>query len=266
MKFENNFSPTSQGVPILCYHNVSDTKYKNYSLYTLPVKRFKTQIRWLRRLGYSAVSLDALYEHLANGKPLPLKAVVITFDDGYRDLQTTTIPWLAKMELAHTLFLNSGKMGGTTGWIPRAPDISILSAEEVKGIDRLHGDWVDFQAHGRNHLALRNQTPETVRKEVMEDVQSLESILNRPVSYLAYPFGYYDANTVESVVKTPLRAAFTVDQGLCRRGQNLHSLPRVEILGNDWFIDFIMKLVFGWSPIAKLRTFLKLTWVKLRSG
>ncbi len=266
MKFAENPSLESQGVPILCYHNVSDTKYKNFSLYTLPVSRFKTQMRWLKRLGYRSVSLDVLYDHLANGKPIPNNAVVLTFDDGYRDLQTTLSPWLAKMELVHTLFVNSGKMGGTTDWIPRAPDIPILSAEEIKEMNRLHGDWVDFQAHGKNHLALKNQSPETVEKEVMEDIQSLESILNRPVNYLAFPFGYYDADSVACAAKTSLRAAFTVDQGLCQRGQNLHSLPRVEILGNDWFIDFIMKLVFGWSPIAKLRTFLKMTWVKLRSG
>ncbi|MFQ5673173.1 MAG: polysaccharide deacetylase family protein [Nitrospinales bacterium] len=242
---------------------MSDIRHKALALYILPVKRFARQMRWLKSRGYQPISLDTLYDYLARGGPIPAKPVVITFDDGYRELKDTATPLLADMGFCHTHFLNPGKLGGATDWIAAAPDLPILGGEEVRALLAAYGKWVDFQAHGKTHLSLKHQDPETIRAEIGDSIADIESLLQRPVTYFAYPYGDHDETAVRTAAGMALRCAFTVEQGLCRPGQNLFRLPRVEILGNDFFLDFICKVRFGWSPIARLRTILKRIYKKI---
>ena len=62
------------------------------------------QLRGLRRLA-NVVPLDAALRDLAEGRPLPARAVAITFDDGYRDTLTLAAPLLHELGLDATVFL-----------------------------------------------------------------------------------------------------------------------------------------------------------------
>lgn len=44
----------------------------------------REQFAWLRENGYQPVSIAQIREAHRGGKPLPEKAVVLTFDDGYQ--------------------------------------------------------------------------------------------------------------------------------------------------------------------------------------
>jgi len=248
-----------QGIPILCYHHVSNVRNREFRRYILPVGVFQRQMRWLKRRGYQAISLDALYDYLDHGAALPPKPVVITFDDGYAELETTATPLLAELGCPHTHFVNSGKLGGTTDWIKAAPDLPILSEEAIRRTTERFADWVDFQAHGRGHLQLNRHSAETVRQEVQHSLDVLAPLTGRPIRYLAYPFGEQSAETRQVVRQLPLRCSFTVDRGLCRPGQNMHRLPRVEVFANDLPFEFRFKVRYGSSPVATARR-----WVKRR--
>src|SRR4051794_21175624 len=45
---------------------------------------FRRQMRWLAK-EYQPVSLDDVAESLREGRPLPARGVLVTFDDGYHD-------------------------------------------------------------------------------------------------------------------------------------------------------------------------------------
>ena len=115
------------------------------------------------------------------------------------------------------------------------------------------GDLVDFQAHGDNHVSMEGLPRDRARSEVLRSVETIESLTGRKVAYLAYPFGDYDRETPAVMRELPIESSFTVDRGLCRPGQDLHLLPRVEVFANDFDLDFRLKVRFGWSPLASLR-------------
>jgi len=253
-----------QGIPILCYHQVSDLRNDAFRLYILPVARFRRQMLWLKEHAYQAISLDALHGYLDRAAPLPPKPVVITFDDAYAELETTATPLLAELGYPHTHFVNSGKIGGTTDWIKAAPDLAILAPEAIRRMAERHGGLVAFEAHGRGHLQLNRHDAATVRDEVRHCIEALEPLSGQPVRYMAYPFGDESRETRDVMRELPIRCSFTVDQGLCRPGQDLHGLPRVEIFSHDLPIDFRFKVRFGFSPIASARRRLKRIYKKLR--
>jgi peptidoglycan/xylan/chitin deacetylase (PgdA/CDA1 family) len=61
----------------------------------------------------SVVPLQQAARDLAAGKPLPPRAVALTFDDGYRDSLDVAVPLLRRWGLPATFFLVPGLLDGT---------------------------------------------------------------------------------------------------------------------------------------------------------
>lgn len=97
---------------VLGWHNVAGT-------YCFPAapgageRGMERQFRLLRRAA-TVVPLAEALDDLAAGRPLPPRAVALTFDDGYRDNLTVAGPMLRRLGLPATCFLVPGLLEGTT--------------------------------------------------------------------------------------------------------------------------------------------------------
>ncbi|MFZ4790765.1 MAG: polysaccharide deacetylase family protein [Candidatus Competibacteraceae bacterium] len=90
------------------YHAVSDGeiphikhlyKHKN-------VNQFKEDIDFIAQ-NYSPISLRELLDFLKSGAMLPKKALLLTFDDGFREIHEVIAPILLNKGIPATFFLNS---------------------------------------------------------------------------------------------------------------------------------------------------------------
>jgi peptidoglycan/xylan/chitin deacetylase (PgdA/CDA1 family) len=91
---------------VLMWHNVEGT----WCYPAAPgagTRGLAQQLRRLRQLA-SVVPLEDTLEALAAGRPLPPRAVAITFDDGYRDNLDLAAPLLQDLGLPATFFLVPG--------------------------------------------------------------------------------------------------------------------------------------------------------------
>src|SRR5512133_956759 len=73
---------STRALRVLMYHKVNDL-WPNPI--TVPTAVFAEQMDLLGELGYVPVSLGDVRDYYVDRKPLPERAVLITFDDGYRD-------------------------------------------------------------------------------------------------------------------------------------------------------------------------------------
>src|SRR5579862_5750858 len=78
---------------VLCYHNIEDTN-PDQTYVGVTTAKFVAQLSWLQRNGYSFLSIDDLLAARDGRKPLPEKAVLLTFDDGYESFYTRAFPIL----------------------------------------------------------------------------------------------------------------------------------------------------------------------------
>ena len=84
--------PANQFV-VLGYHDVEDSD-PDQGFLSVRTDRLVQQFTWLRENGYQPVSVDQILAARQGGAALPEKAVLLTFDDGYRSSLTRVLPIL----------------------------------------------------------------------------------------------------------------------------------------------------------------------------
>ena len=77
----------------LAYHDVEDDD-PDQGFLSVRTDRLVDQLAWLRANGYQAVSVDQILAARQGGQPLPERAVLLSFDDGYRSFYTRVLPIL----------------------------------------------------------------------------------------------------------------------------------------------------------------------------
>ena len=139
---------TKSQVGILLYHRVSPS-HADWCIKPLSPRSFERQMEYFRQY-YKILSLDTLVQHIKQREPLPEKAVVITFDDGYKDNYLYAYPILMKYGIPATIFLTTGHIGSSklfwfdeVKYIVQVTHISQLELDELgsyslrTGVDRL---------------------------------------------------------------------------------------------------------------------------------
>lgn len=88
-------------VPVLCYHNLGGNG--------VPRAAFEAQMRRLAGQGVRALTLAQLADFIA-GKRLDEPAVLITFDDGFRDLHNYAAPLMESLGLRAVVFAINNRL------------------------------------------------------------------------------------------------------------------------------------------------------------
>ncbi|NGM87961.1 poly-beta-1,6-N-acetyl-D-glucosamine N-deacetylase PgaB [Parapusillimonas sp. SGNA-6] len=78
---------------VLAYHDVEDSD-PDQTYVSVRTDRLAEQFAWLRENGYQPVTIDQILAARDGVKPLPKKALLLTFDDGYSSFYTRVFPML----------------------------------------------------------------------------------------------------------------------------------------------------------------------------
>ncbi len=204
------------------YHSISGGR----SALKISPSLFAEQVDWLRA-NARVVPLDEVADLLAGGRPLPDRAVVLTFDDGFADFYTDAAPILRRANLPATVFLTTGFCGRTNRW-PGQPDWveeqPLLSWDQVA---ELAQQGFAFGSHTVNHPALAEVAPEEAEAEIVQSKEKITARLGRPVELFCYPYGSCNA-PVRAIAGRHYRAACSTQTALCSAADDLMLLPRVD--------------------------------------
>ena len=245
--------PSAEGrVPILMYHQVSDTVVPSFAKYTVTAHAFAAQMQWLVANSYTTIDLATLVAHRRAGTPLADRSIVITFDDGFRACVLHAAPVLRATGLSATVFLVAGLMGEASVW---------LRAE--RGIEPLLMTWADARAleadghtcasHSMTHPRLALASLERCREELSQSRARIEHELGHSVREIAYPFGSENEQVRRVAAECGYEAACTVEIGLSPPTDHSLALHRVPILGTDSLMDFASRVRTGFTVRDRLR-------------
>src|SRR5207248_8382795 len=135
---------------ILMYHRVAADREPDPL--TVTPERFAEQVEYLHAHGYRSLTLG---QWSRSGKDGP--AVVLTFDDGYRDFLENAFPILQQHGFTATVFMIPDHVGRAATWSRRFGDpVPLLSWDEI---ERLSRAGIEFGSHTASHRPLTALPP-----------------------------------------------------------------------------------------------------------
>jgi peptidoglycan/xylan/chitin deacetylase (PgdA/CDA1 family) len=218
-------------VPILMYHHIQDLEGASelVETWTVAPGNFDAQMNLVAQRGFHVISMAQLVGQLRDGKPLPSRPIVISFDDGWVEQYAVAFPTLKKYHLIGTFFVY-------TRPLDHAPYMSWAQLQEMSSAG------MDIQAHTLTHPHLRELAPDEAMKEIAESKKILETRLGKPVVALAYPFGEYNTAIIDMLKRAGFASAVTLASGFNQRADELFTLHRIRVSYRDTLNDLAKRL------------------------
>lgn len=235
---------------VLMYHMISEHLPKKQSKFNrLRVKPsdFEKQLIWLKKKNFKSFTLSELSE-LEN---IPAKSVVLTFDDGYEDNFIKAFPLLKKYEFKATIYIVLNRFNQNWATDKDLNQASselnserMLSNEQIKEL--LDSGLIEIGSHTLDHVNLPKLNKEEKKKQIIESKKQIENVFNIKCNSFAYPFGFFDEDSVKIVNEANYtNATTTVNSVFDKNKYTNFEIPRIMISGRQGLFSFILKIKKG---------------------
>ena len=242
---------------ILSYHEIADPADALNKDYAVRPTMFVRQMDWLRNNGYHFVTVDDLLADEAGRRPLPDKAVLITFDDGYRSMYDYAWPILKAWKIPavvavvgiweddRTTVNFDGKI------IPRAKLMSWKELREMSDSGLVEIGSHSFDLHrgikgnpqGSEQPATTTrqwlgggrdyESEATYRQRIENDMamssSDIKAHIGRAPRVIAWPYGRYNAISRDAAVRRGMPIGLTLDDGANMADTPLWRLRRILV-------------------------------------
>ncbi len=206
-----------KGVRVLLYHAVNDSGAR----VAVPPRLFAAHLAALKE-SFQFVDAHTVARYLRGEAKIPPRALLLTFDDGYRDNLTHALPLLERYHIPAIIFLATGLLGKS---LPtrEGGSLPLLSAQEVRSL--AHHPLLAFGSHFHTHERLSRLPEEVVRKQARVSRAIVEDLTGTTPSFAAYPFGDWN-RSVWNAARECYDAVFGISPGSLTPESDPASLPR----------------------------------------
>lgn len=255
---------------VLAYHDVEDDAADQRYL-SVRTSALNDQLAWLKANDYHPVSVDAILAARAGGKPLPPKAVLLSFDDGYSSFYRRVYPLLQAYHWP-ALLSPVGKWVDTPAGQPvdfgglKTPRDRFATWQHIGEMSR--SGLVEIGAHtydqhqGRisnpqgnsepyavnrsyDPLRKRYETGEHYRHRVNADVakitQRITAATGKAPRVWVWPYGAAGGEALKIVKQHGYQMAMTLNDGVGSTSQ-LDNVPRLLIANNPSLNSFAQRV------------------------
>ena len=209
-----------KGIPVLMYHMIGEIKDNDA---VLSEAHFRQQMKFLKDNDFHPITLQQLYDYMVNKKPVPIRPVVITFDDGYPDTYSIVMPIMKEYGFKCTVFIPTfdADQGTRLKW------------DQIK---EMKNSGMDICSHGYHHERMPNMTPAILADEINKSQSELKQQLGVQNEFFCYPYGGNSPAAEAALKKAGIKLAVTMNPGWANYGENPYAVERIWI-GNAVDID-----------------------------
>lgn len=236
--------PPARGLPILAYHRLSE--WTNGKL-IITVDKLDEQLETLRRQGYQSVTFSDLKNLETTGRPLPIRPVLLTFDDDFMTVHRYAYPLLKKHKFQATVFLPHDSVGNFSQLVGGSE--RVLGYE---GLKEMCADGIDFALRSQKLEVHQNGSSAQIQSDIGDCIAALERTECPFVRVFAYPYGFRPKSRVSKNARRDALAKYSVDYAV-RVGSGLNMFPlskkydlvRISVDGIDSLKQFERKVTRG---------------------
>ena len=225
----------SDGISVMMYHYVypdadpPDTPDANL----LPASMFESQLQWLVEEGYYYPSYAELSAYIAGTHSLPVKSVVLTFDDGDSTFFDVVKPLAEKYQVPVTGFIIGNRDG---------------IAQTVKDNP---SPYVNYESHsyamhedGTQNIGRGGAIYDFDAADVKVDCDKEREIIGSYEAF-AYPYGDVSDIAPSALADNGVKEAFTIVYGQVHPGDDPMRLKRMRVFGEGSLSGFQYQVEHG---------------------
>lgn len=236
----SNENVVTNQLPILLYHRICPATSPATADDSITPETFEEHISSLHSAGFYSIRLEDWGVAMLEKKPLPRRAVLLTFDNGYLDFLTFAWPILRRYGFSATIFI-------VTDWVEtlRKRDseyggqIPLLGWDEIR---TLQTEGIEFGSHSASHRSLTKLTHEEIVREGACSRAALGHELGVAVKAFAYPYGATNRIVQHLIGACGYIFGLTCQAEISKLDDSLLALPRIEAGDSDNLQSFIAKL------------------------
>lgn len=219
-----NIIYNNQSIPVLMYHSIPDSSSGN--IMEVSKEQFQGEMKYLKDYGYHTLSADEFYNFIVKDKPVPKKSVLVTFDDGYENQYRNAYPILKKYKFHAIMFIITNYLDKGTLYM-KSNDLKEMS-----------DNGIDIESHTTNHAKLDKLSYEEQVKNLNESKNRIEGICDKAVRFIAYPYGYFNKDTVKASQAAGYIMAFTTSGKWANVNKGVYAVNRIYIFPQYDLNDF----------------------------
>lgn len=219
---------------VYSYHKIGQPPPRTTDpfLYTTP-QEFDRQLSGLNAAGCKVMTLGKTQSNEPGSN-----AVVITFDDAFRNVFEHGLEILARHKVPAIQFVVSGSIGKENHWDVVKGDVAepLMDVAQIK-------QWLaagnEIGSHSVTHRNLKKLSASEAREEIFTSKKLLEDTFGVEVRHFCYPFGGWTAEVRELVIQAGYQTACTMDFGTNAPDTDRFALRRIIPLSGK---DFTRKI------------------------
>ncbi|WP_338804941.1 poly-beta-1,6-N-acetyl-D-glucosamine N-deacetylase PgaB [Xenorhabdus griffiniae] len=259
------------GFVVLAYHDVEDDG-ADQRFMSVRTSALNDQFAWLRENGYQPITVDQILTANQGGTPLPPKAVLLTFDDGYSSFYHRVFPLLKAYNWPAILapvgiWVDAPAekpvdFGGLmvarerfTTW-EQVAEMSRSGLVEIGSHTYQHhyGAIANPQGNTEPAAAIRIYDPKTrkyeseqafrqrMEKDIATITQRIIAATGKQPRVWIWPYGIDNGVTLEIAKHYGYKMALTLDNGLANVN-NLDNVPRILLTHNPSLKEFAEQVI-----------------------
>lgn len=255
----------------ICYHDVRDdiSGHLDKDQFAVSTDNLIAHFSWLREHGYTIVSIDDILSAREGHSSLPDKAVLITFDDGYKGVYTIAFPVLKMFNYPAVIAI-------VGSWMDVEQGSTVLYGKQVvsrdkfitwqEGREMLASGLIEFASHSydlhkgikgnpqgneqaaaitRLFMGGRYETESAYQKRLLSDLLdstgAIEKNLGVKPRVMVWPYGKYNSFTLKASRSAGMPITLSLDD-VPNQLDKLFNISRILIEGNPAIAEFVAQL------------------------
>lgn len=226
-------------LPIIMYHHILKDKSK-HGKFVISPDEFESDLKYLKKNGYTTITADALIRYHEDGDPLPEKPVMLTFDDGYLSYLEYAVPLLKKYGMCAVVSIVGAYTDEYTKVQDRNVSYAHLNWEDVETLSAT--THTEIQNHtydmhkisgGRNGCAkMQGESDDHYKDYFTKDVEKMRNLIfehtKKQANCFTYPFGFFCSEAEEEIKKMEFKMSLSCTEGINKinRDTPLYKLHR----------------------------------------
>ncbi len=235
-------------VPIIMYHSIlKDASRSNK--YTITPSVLEEDLKYIKDNCYTTITIEDLISYVYEDKDLPLKPIILTFDDGHYNNYGYLFPLLEKYDMKAVISIVGSYTDKFTKTDEANLNYSYLRWKDIKEL--INSGRIEFQNHTYDlHHSygkrigtkkIKGESNEHYKTVLEEDILKLQNKFKDNTVYIpqcfTYPFGGISKASLDIIKELGFKASLSCEEGINKLTKNPNSLYLLKRFNRPSYIS-----------------------------